>query len=313
MTLSFGTTPAISRTMRFAELRTGEVNRAYEVYTYAAGKAVNAARAIATLGVEGICMGVQGGMFGPGLLSLLERDRIGHRFLKVSAPTRLVMTTIDDSGPTATELIEDAPPMSLADGEALLQEFESRLDGTGVAVLSGSLARGLNTDYYARCIRIARERGVRVILDASGEPLRRAVETKPDVIKVNAHELAALERAKVFRNEPELLECARAVARQTEGRVIVTRGGDSTIAVDQDGSALRVEPLKTERVVSPIGSGDSFAAGVAVALSRRESFQQMLTLGTACAVANVETPHAAHFEADAVKCWRAKVQVRKLA
>lgn len=300
MILCFGTTPAIARTMQFTSLHMGEVNRTREVYTYAAGKAVNAARVIHTLGEEVVCMGVQGGMLGPGLVTLLERDKISHQFLRTTAPTRLVITVVDGASASATELIEDAPPMTPEDGEELLTQLRLMLDGVRVAVFSGSLARGLSADYYARCIRLAHERGAQVVLDASGEALQVALREKPQVIKINAHELAGLRQSSDFPDEGSLIAAARSVAEQTQGQVIVTRGQKGTIAVDRGGSAWKVGTVVPQRVISPIGSGDSFAAGVAVGLSRGRPLERLLALGTACAVANVETPHAAHFAKTAV-------------
>ena len=45
MIVCLGTTPALARTMEFDGLAVDAVNRATRVYEYAAGKAVNAARA----------------------------------------------------------------------------------------------------------------------------------------------------------------------------------------------------------------------------------------------------------------------------
>ena len=112
MILCFGTTPAISRTMRFASLQLGDVNRATDVYTYAGGKAVNTARAVCNLRETASCVGVQGGLLGSMLLTLLQRDEFPHRFLKTVAATGFVITVVDDARTTATELIEDAPPMT---------------------------------------------------------------------------------------------------------------------------------------------------------------------------------------------------------
>jgi fructose-1-phosphate kinase PfkB-like protein len=50
--LCVGGTPAMQRTLRFESLESGGVNRAYEVHVTAAGKAVNAAQAVAALGGE---------------------------------------------------------------------------------------------------------------------------------------------------------------------------------------------------------------------------------------------------------------------
>lgn len=309
MIVCFGTTPAVARTMRFDAVKVGGVNRARTVHTYAAGKAVNAARAVHRLGEAVMALGVEGGMHGGDLLALLTRDLLPHEFLHVSAPTRLCVTVIDDQARGATELIEDAPPMEAAEGDALLGLLDGALEGAAVAVLSGSLARGLPADYYARCIRLARARGARVVLDTSGPALREALVEKPDLVKINSHELAGLSGAPDFQSDAEVRNAARSVAGETDGTVIITRGAASTLAVDAADVVWRVEPLQVERVVSPIGCGDSFSAGVAVAIARGMPMDEALALGTACALANLETPHAAHFTPEGVEQYRQRVQV----
>lgn len=309
MIVCFGSTPAIARTMRFDALDLGGVNRARLVHTYAAGKAVNVGRAVLTLGEAVTCVGVEGGATGSQLLSLLERDSIPSRFLKVTAATRICTTVIDDQSRHATELIEDAPPLSSEEGEALFALFESALHGTKLAVLSGSLAKGLKGDFYARCVRIARARGVDVLLDASGDALREAIPEKPAFIKINGMELAGLSGASSFASDRDRADAAGTVAKQTGGLVIVTAGNGSTIAVDSEGSLRSVSPMHVEPVVSAIGCGDSFAAGVAVARVRGEPVAAQLALGTACALANLQTPHAAHFDRHAALAWQSRVRV----
>ena len=160
-------------------------------------------------------------------------------------------------------------------------------------------------------VRIAHQRGALVVLDTSGPALSEAIGEKPDVIKINSHELAGLADQAGFASDRDLVTCARSIAIQIGGSVIVTRGAESTVAIDLDGTAWGVGPARVERAVSPIGCGDSFAAGVAVAMTRGMPFTDVLVLGTACALANLETAHAAHFERGAVDRWRTAIQVHE--
>ena len=57
-------------------------------------------------------------------------------------------------------------------------------------VLSGSLTPQAPQDFYAWCVNRATDAAINVIVDASGEPLRRALATKPFIVKPNRAELA---------------------------------------------------------------------------------------------------------------------------
>jgi tagatose 6-phosphate kinase len=50
------------------------------------------------------------------------------------------------------------------------------------------------------------------------------------------------------------------------------------------------------KAVNPIGSGDSYAAGLAVGLLRKMDLFDACRLGTACAAANATTEDAGHAE-----------------
>ena len=59
-------------------------------------------------------------------------------------------------------------------------------------MVSGSLPPGVPADFYARLARRVRPRGVALILDASGEPLRRAMAEGVDVLKPSLREFEEL-------------------------------------------------------------------------------------------------------------------------
>ena len=71
--------------------------------------------------------------------------------------------------------------------------------------MSGSLPKGLNTDYYADIVRLARTR-ILTILDSSGQSLEEVFisNVKPTVIKPNIDELSQLLNYKVTNDIKEL-------------------------------------------------------------------------------------------------------------
>lgn len=313
MIVCLGTTPALARTMEFDGLTIDGVNRATSVIEYAAGKAVNAARAASLLGEEVIhCVSPVGGATGDRFAAASRQDRVNHAFVPVAPATRLCVTVVDRQKRTSTELIQETAALSSEDGQRLFEAFDRQVDANSVCVLSGSLAPGLPAESFERCASVARDRGARVILDASGEPLRRAVAGRVDVVKVNVAELATVSAVSDDGDEA-VIAAARRLCEQTGGWVIVTRGKRPTLAAHADGSTLEVSVADVE-VVSAIGSGDSFAGALAVALSRGEAMPSALKLASAAASANAMTALAAHFDrADVERLFAHAVAVREVA
>ena len=296
MIVCLGTTPTLARTMEFAAVAIDGVNRALAVREYAAGKAINAARAIATLGERVACIAPAGGVTGERLKMVSAEITRDLAFSDVAAVTRLCVTVVDRAAGTSTELIEESGRLEAAEGEQLLSMLSSHVGRAQVIVLSGSLAPGLDVAFYARCVALCRGAGVRTVVDTSGAALRAAIEARPDVVKINAGELAGVEPM-VDRDDSTLFAAATNLARRTGGLVVVTRGAASTLAVDAAGADVQRFVIPTPRVsvVSAIGSGDSFAGGFAVGLARGQTIEQSLRLATACASANAMTADAAHF------------------
>ena len=121
------------------------------------------------------------------------------------------------------------------------------------------------------------------ILDTRGEPLRQALSAHPNIIKLN---LAEFEETFGERGMPSADWLRSAELQQ----LVITQGKEPTLVWDGT-RAWRIDSPKIE-VVSPIGSGDSFAAGLAAGLMRGESLHEAAKLGAACGAANAMTPVA---------------------
>ena len=74
----------------------------------------------------------------------------------------------------------------------LLDKLHYLSRGADVVVLAGSLPRGVSDAFYADVIRDLTKRGVRVVLDSEGEPMRLGVEAEPWLVSPNQREAEAL-------------------------------------------------------------------------------------------------------------------------
>jgi tagatose 6-phosphate kinase len=79
---------------------------------------------------------------------------------------------------------------------------------------------------------------------------------------------------------------------------VVTDGAKETVVSDGAGF-WKISTPKVE-VVSPIGSGDSFAAGLMAGLTAGQTVPQACRLAAACGAANAMTDRAGHLEKSVV-------------
>jgi tagatose 6-phosphate kinase len=306
MILCLGTTPAIQRSMTFGHLAINSVNRTADVAQYASGKSINAARVLHTLGQPVCCTGFVGGNPGEFLLADLDDAEIPCNFVRVEAPTRVCITLIDRSANTATELIEESHAVLPVCFEQLFRKFSELLATASGVMLSGSLPPAAPADFYARLVSAAVAAKKFVVLDATGEPLRQALKAKPTIIKPNRQELSQTVSAQV-ETDDQLKSAIRQMLAMGPQWAVVTNGSKETVA--SDGHSFWIISTPRVEVVSPIGSGDSFAAGLAAGVAAGQSVPQACRLAAACGSANAMTARAGHVDKAEVDRLLATVQI----
>lgn len=307
MIICLGTTPTMQRSMRFKSITVDEVNRAIMVDDYASGKSVNCARVLHSLGAEVMCTGFLGGRYAGEFRANLDASKIAHDFVSTSAPTRLCITAIDLSAGTATELIEESSAVEVQDVQRLLRTLRELAPRATGLVLSGSLAPNVPDNFYQLCLEACR--CDLSLVDARGLALQHALFAKPTVVKPNREELSATTQITID-SDRALHQAIDAMHKQGTRNVLVTDGPRPAIASDGF-HRWRITVPKIE-VVSPIGSGDSVAAGIVHALSQKQSFLDAAQLGLACGMANALTDRAGHLDPHILPSLVAKLAVHPL-
>jgi len=235
-----------------------------------------------------VALGFAGGATGDFLRSVLERAGSAHELVR-AGKTRTCITIVDETNATATELVEESHPVEPAAWETLRERFLEHLTKAKMLVLSGSLPPGANAHFYAWCAQEAHARGVTCMVDGSGEALRLALSARPMVVKPNRAELAKTLGVSIDDNAG-LKSAIRELISRGPAWAIVTMGKEG--AVVSDGKKFWRIAAPAIRAVSPIGSGDAFAAGTAAAILDGVALPDAARLGAACAAANAMVPVA---------------------
>jgi tagatose 6-phosphate kinase len=287
MHLCLGTTPTVQQTMIFDRVSIDAVNRAAAVLRGASGKPVNVARVLGLLGERSRLCVPLGGDTGRFMRQCLDEERIELRCIDVEAPTRTCVTIINRADHTASEFVQEPAPLSDDDAARMQMELRQSLAAAGMLILSGSLAPGIGEDFYAECCRAANAAHVPVILDASGPALMRALPERPLVVKPNRAELART-MGESLDADAALRSALRTLHRQGAQWVAVTMGRDGAMLCDGD-NFWKISAPSIE-MVSPIGSGDAFAAGLAAGIARGQEIPDACRLAAAAAAANAMVP-----------------------
>jgi fructose-1-phosphate kinase PfkB-like protein len=108
----------------------------------------------------------------------------------------------------------------------------------------------------------------------------------------------------------QIIEAGRELLARGAALVVITLGGEGALAIAPEGCWQASAPYVP--VVSTIGSGDSFLAGLAVARLEGQTLQSALALGVACGAANANTNLPGRFERDLVEALISQVSLKRL-
>lgn len=301
--------PSIDRTIVVPALVPFALNRVEQARLDPGGKGINVARVLKSFGAETVVTGFLAGGTGRQLRSFLKGAGLPSDLLDIPGETRTNIKIFDKSARRTTEINENGCTVSPADLARFLQKFRVLCTGTDVAVLSGSLPPGVPDDTYATLIRLAKEAGVRTILDADGEALRFGIESLPTAVKPNIHELETL-TGRPLSTPEEVLAAARSLIRRGIGIVIVSMGPDGAVVADAR-EAYRVESWNIP-VKSATGAGDSMVGALADALLRGASLADIARVTTAAGTITASKPGTQLCEKDEVTASLGLVTVRPM-
>ncbi|MFD5448872.1 1-phosphofructokinase family hexose kinase [Streptomyces sp. NPDC127100] len=289
MILTVTLNTALDITYRVRSLRPHASHRVTDVTERPGGKGLNVARVLAALGhrvtVTGFAGGTTGHVVREGLTGL---HGVSDALVPCAGATRRTIAVVDERTGDTTQLNEPGPAVAPAEWSAFLESYGDLLPGASAVALCGSLPPGVPVGAYAGLVRTARAAGVPVLLDTSGEPLRRGVAARPDMIKPNADELAELTGS----HEP--LRATQAARRRGARSVVASLGAEGLLAVTPEGRWRAAPPAHVRG--NPTGAGDSAVAGLLSGLVEHLPWPDRLARAVALSAATVLAPVAGEFD-----------------
>src|SRR5262245_11765766 len=231
MILCLGPTPAAQRVMVFPQLVVDSVNRTVKTLEGAAGKSINVAKVLKSLGEHPVATGFLGGDRGGYLKAVLASAGIESDFVTVSPRTRECITVINECAGTQTELVEESRPVPEADYQKLSDIVKRRLPGCRAAVMSGTLTPGAPADFYQQCAKAANHAGALSVVDAQGPALLESLKAAPGLVKPNKAELANT-LGRQLRDDAALISAMREFRQLGAQRMVVTSGKAPALAFD---------------------------------------------------------------------------------
>jgi 1-phosphofructokinase family hexose kinase len=259
--------PAIDRVVRLDRFLVGKDHRALSVVSFAGGKGVNLARALKGLGVAAQSM----------------------TFLDGQPDKMRTNTTIVDASGRVTRLLEPGVVAVKAEQDRFFCSFKVKIKKCRFVVFSGSLPPGMKPAFLVRLIGLAKEQGLDVAVDTSGEALKVAIKCNVDLVKPNrleAEELLGVSLSSGMR----ISKALRTLAGCGIKDVLISLGEDGLAGYD--GADEVLAKCAVVHGGHAVGCGDAALAGFVAARLVRKDFKACVRFAAACgaAAARAEAP-----------------------
>jgi 6-phosphofructokinase 2 len=279
--------PSLDKTITVKRLVLDEANRWTSLRRDAGGKGINVSRVLHELGSDTVAYGFKGGVEGEILGQLLRKQGVPFDFTPIEGEIRsnLIITVTETR--RQTRIDAPGPYISGTELDNLINKLRTIKLKPDFFVFAGSVPPGVPPTIYNRLITMAREEGVKTVLDCDGEWLKEGIMAIPSIIKPNVHEAQEL-LGKKLNDEASLIGAVESLLSRGIEVVMISRGKEGAIV--SDGKKMLKVTSPPVEVSSTVGSGDSAIAGLVLKLSRGESLEEAARLAVAAGTATALTP-----------------------
>ena len=298
--------PAIDRTIILPSLVLGSVNRAERSIVAAGGKGLNVARTIRNLGGESLCMGFAGGHAGRLLADLAQNDGLNFSWTWINSETRTCTILVSLNG-DATVINEPGAPVSKSDWKRLQRDVRKHVSSASLVCVSGSLPPDFSSVDFQGLLSMLVDTGKQIWVDTSRTALDAALTIPGLCIKVNGDEIGESLGFKVN----DVTSTKRALGMLGERGLtacVITLGAIGALLTTKERRWHAQGPRV--RVVSTVGSGDSFLGGFLSALDAGKDWPDALRDAVAAGTANALSAGGGQFAFQEFKDIRKQVQIQ---
>lgn len=276
--------PAVDESTSIPRLEPNRKLRCSGSVFHPGGGGINVARAIRNLGGRAVAVFPSGGASGRRLEELLRGEGVETIAVSIADSTRENLNVTEESTGRQYRFCKPGPSLTERDWSRCRDAIEA-LGPLEYLVLSGSLPPGAPGDFYGRVADAAQRRGTRVVLDVSGEALRRGARQSVFLLKTSLSEFETLTGSAPVGEEERIRAARRAIAGGQCQTLVLSLGADGALWVSA--REFGRVPGFDVPVSTGAGAGDSLVGGIVLALSRGEPLQKAVRFGVAAGSAAV--------------------------
>lgn len=268
--------PALDYIMTIDSLEVASVNRSKSEKILPGGKGINVSLVLTNLGVENTALGFVAGFTGKNIEDIINDSGCKTDFVYLKEGLSRINVKLMSK--PETEINGNGPCIGDDDVKKLYEKLD-KLTSDDVLVLAGSVPNSLPADIYSDIMNYISDKGVKIVVDATGDLLVKCLEYKPFLIKPNNFELEQIFNTKLDSRD-DIVKCAFELKSMGAVNVLVSMGKDGAILIDENS---RVYDLMAPEgnVINTVGAGDSMVAGFLAGLYEKNDYEYAFKLSIA--------------------------------
>lgn len=255
MIYTLTTNPAIDMNISTDGLAPMIVNRTREAVYTPNGKGLNVSFVLQYYNIPTTILGFFGGFSGKYIVD--EALKKGCTILPtwIEDITRINIFLFD--GEKEYKMVNEGSYVPKVKQEELLACIQHTED-MEYLVISGSLPKGINPEYYQDILRICEQKGIKVILDISSKKLKNLLSFHPYLIKPNDEEIQDI-FGLVLRDEADVIDALAYLYEQGAQNILLTLGAKGSYFYN--GKHVYYASAVTIKLLSSACAGDAALAG----------------------------------------------------
>lgn len=266
--------PSLDYVVDVDDFELGRTNRAVSERLYAGGKGINVSFVLKNLGFESTALGFSAGFTGEEIKKQIQERGITENFITVlNGQSRI---NIKLRGQQETEINGRGPDIEKEHIQQLLKKL-SVLSPGDYLILAGSVPMKINDTIYYDILKTLDKKGIKAVVDTTGNLLLNVLKYHPFLIKPNIHELSELFSTEIKTKE-EVVQYGLKLQDMGAQNVIVSMAGDGAIFICENGEIYKSEAPKGV-VKNSVGAGDSMVAGFLAGFCETKDFAKAFKMG----------------------------------
>lgn len=266
--------PSLDYVVDVDDFELGRTNRAVSEKLYAGGKGINVSFVLKNLGFESTALGFSAGFTGEEIKKQIQERGITENLITVlNGQSRI---NIKLRGQQETEINGMGPDIEKEHIQQLLKKL-SVLSPGDYLILAGSVPMKINDTIYYDILKTLDKKGIKAVVDTTGDLLLNVLKYHPFLIKPNIHELSELFSTEIKTKE-EVVQYGLKLQDMGAQNVIVSMAGDGAVFICENGEIYKSEAPKGV-VKNSVGAGDSMVAGFLAGFCETKDFAKAFKMG----------------------------------